>query len=179
MFTGEFVRLGAMLPEHYTTLLEWDDLLEIQRLADDEPIRPHTPAQRDEEYRRFQKDTVFAFSLFRLTDDQLIGSCVLAHVDPRSRSAGLGIVISAPGAAGQGCGTDALRLLAAYAFDELNLNRLELEVFDFNAPAIRAYEKAGFQTEVVKREALYREGKFHHVYVMSLLRSEWADRVKK
>src|SRR5450432_1565189 len=168
MFTGKYVRLGAMLPEHFATLFEWDDLPEIQRLADDSPIRPHTPAQRDDQFRRFQKDNVYPFSIFRLADDQLIGSCVLAHLDPRSRSAELGIVISAPGAAGHGCGTDALYLLAEYAFDELNLNRLELEVFAFNAAAIRAYQKVGFQTEVVKREVLFREGRFHDMLLMGL-----------
>lgn len=176
MFTGELVRLGALLPEHFTTLHGWDDAPEIQRLADDNAIRPHTPAQRDDLYRIFQKNHVYAFAIFRLTDDQLIGSCTLAKFDTRSRIGALGIVISAPDAAGHGCGSDAIRLLVDYGFNELNLYRLELEVFAFNAAAIHTYEKLGFQMEVVKRDAVYREGSYHDMYLLGLLQSEWAGR---
>src|SRR5258708_36400279 len=116
MFTGQVVRLGALLAEDFVTLQPWDDTPHIQRLADDNAIRPHTLAQRDDLYRRFQKDHVYAFAIFRLADDQLIGSCTLVKVDPRSRIGALGIVISAPGATGHGCGSDALRLLVAYGF---------------------------------------------------------------
>jgi RimJ/RimL family protein N-acetyltransferase len=38
---------------------------------------------------------------------------------------------------------------------------------------VRAYEKAGFRRDGVRRQALYRDGKFHDIYLMGILREEW------
>ncbi|HLY28941.1 MAG TPA: GNAT family protein, partial [Aggregatilineales bacterium] len=109
-----------------------------------------------------------------LADDRLIGQCVLYRPDVRNRFGRIGIVVGAPRNRGRGYGTDALRILANYAFNELNLHRMEIEVFSFNAAAIRSYEKVGFKCEVTKRQAVYRDGAYHDVLMMGLLRQEWA-----
>jgi RimJ/RimL family protein N-acetyltransferase len=46
-----------------------------------------------------------------------------------------------------------LRWLTAFAFDDRELERLELRVFSFNAPAIACYERVGFHTERIVRNA--------------------------
>jgi RimJ/RimL family protein N-acetyltransferase len=53
----------------------------------------------------------------------------------------------------KGYGTDTLRLLKEYAFNELNLKKITLGVFYFNESALKCYKKAGFiETERVKIE---------------------------
>jgi RimJ/RimL family protein N-acetyltransferase len=174
LYTGQLVRLGALLPEHFEELQMWEDDPDLQRLLDSEPIRPWTPARREDLYRHFQKDNRFPFAIFTIADDRLIGQCVLFRQDVRNRFGRMGIVIGAPRNRGRGYGTDALRILANYGFNELNLHRLEIEVFAFNEAAIRSYEKVGFKREVTKRQALYRDGTYHDVLIMGLLRQEWA-----
>ena len=66
-----------------------------------------------------------------------------------------------------------MRTLVGFAFEEMNLNRIQLEVFDFNARAIRAYEKVGFQREGTLREAHYQRGAYLDVELMSILRRDW------
>jgi RimJ/RimL family protein N-acetyltransferase len=44
----------------------------------------------------------------------------------------------------KGYGTEALKLLANYAFDKLGLKKIRLGVFDFNESALNCYKKAGF-----------------------------------
>jgi RimJ/RimL family protein N-acetyltransferase len=60
-----------------------------------------------------------------------------------------------------------------FAFEQLGMNRVELEVYDFNPRAIRAYEKAGFRRDGVRRQALYRDGAFHDIYLMGIVREDW------
>ena len=60
-----------------------------------------------------------------------------------------------------------------HGFQTLNLNRVHLRAFEFNARAVRAYEKAGFVQEGILRQEHYAEGGYHNVIVMGALREEW------
>ena len=105
--------------------------------------------------------------------DRLIGNCGLFGFDWKNRFAEFGILIGEKDAWGHGYGTDAARLILRFGFDELNLNRVWLRVYDFNPRAGRAYKKAGYVQEGIYRQALYREGAYHDIHVMSVLRDEW------
>jgi len=76
----------------------------------------------------------------------------------------------------KGLGTEAVRILIEFAFGELNVNKIKLQVFSFNKRAIRSYEKNGFKIEGVLREEVYRNGQYYDEIVMGLLASEWKDR---
>jgi len=64
-------------------------------------------------------------------------------------------------------------MILRYAFDELNLHRVFLQVFSFNQRAINLYEKIGFKQEGQFRQALYRGGKWHDIVVMGILSTEY------
>jgi RimJ/RimL family protein N-acetyltransferase len=49
-------------------------------------------------------------------------------------------------------------------------------VFSFNTPAIRTYEKVGFQHDGMMRGFQYRDGEYHDMLLMSMLCSEWEAR---
>ncbi len=70
-------------------------------------------------------------------------------------------------------GTDAVRLVIEYAFDELGLHRVELHVDEANGRAVRCYEKVGFVREGLLRDHRRVEGKFSNTVQMSILASEW------
>lgn len=53
-----------------------------------------------------------------------------------------------------------MRLLLKHGFEALNLNRLDLLVYEDNPGAVRAYEKAGFVHEGRMREAEFSEGEY-------------------
>ena len=89
------------------------------------------------------------------------------------RHSGFGIVIGDKESWDKGYGTEATTLLVRYAFETLNLNRVWLHVFEENARAVRAYEKAGFRREGLLRQDHYRDGRYHNTIVMGLLRDEW------
>lgn len=121
------------------------------------------------------KDAWF-FLICRLGDDAPIGTIGLFDVDQTNGSAGIGISLGEPTDTGKGFGTDALEALLDFGFGQLRLERLWLDVYDFNERAIRSYEKAGFVREGVARHGVYRDGRFVDVVAMSILRDEWAAR---
>jgi RimJ/RimL family protein N-acetyltransferase len=103
----------------------------------------------------------------------VVGESVLNDLDLGNRSCGFRIWIS--GARDKGLGTEATRLAMRHAFDDQGLNRVELEVYDFNTRARRVYEKVGFVHEGVKRQALRYEDEWIDAHGMSLLACGWAE----
>lgn len=121
----------------------------------------------------------YHFVMCRLEDDKPIGTIGLFLIDELNGSAGIGIGIGEKDLWGQGYGTDAMNALADFGFGQLRLERLWLEVYEFNARARRSYEKSGFVLEGTERHAIYKLGKFHDVHLMSILRAEWAAQERK
>lgn len=121
----------------------------------------------------------YHFTICRLVDEQPIGNCGLFQIDRINGSAGIGIAIAEKSLWGQGLGTDAMLALLDFGFGQLRLERMWLEVYDFNARGRRSYEKCGFVPEGVERHAIYKRGKFHDVQLMSILRAEWEAQDRK
>ena len=113
------------------------------------------------------------FFAIETKDGVHIGNTNLFDVKPEDRKAKLGIMIGDKSYWSKGYGSDALLTLLGFAFDEMNLNRVELDVFDFNERAIAAYRKCGFVEEGRRRQALYKAGAYHDVVVMAALRDGW------
>ncbi len=115
-----------------------------------------------------------AFFAIEAKDGAHIGNTNLFNASAENRSAELGIMIGEKEYWSRGFGTDALVTLARFGFDEMNLNRIQLTVYDFNERAQAAYRKAGFVEEGRLRQAMYRVGEYHDIVVMGLLRDEFA-----
>ena len=120
-----------------------------------------------------QGTTLFSFAICLLADGRRIGNVTLRGIDKENGSAEVAIVIIDKASQGQGLGTDALNCLIDFGFGELRLERVYLHVFDYNARARRSYEKAGFQTDAILRNARFHRGRHHDVHLMSILRDDW------
>jgi putative acetyltransferase len=90
---------------------------------------------------------------------------------PRRRHVGaIGMSVH-EGWQGRGVGTALMRASVGLADDWLNLTRLELEVYTDNEPAIRLYERFGFEREGTLRQHAFRDGRYVDSYVMARLRA--------
>ncbi len=105
-----------------------------------------------------------------------VGNIGLMDFEWSPRSAELGIFIGEKSLWDKGYGTEAVELLLHHGFQTLNLNRIYLRVFSTNLRARRSYEKVGFVLEGTLRQAVYRNGKYADIHIMSILRSEWSAR---
>ena len=73
----------------------------------------------------------------------------------------------------KGLGTKITQFVLRYAFEELQLHRVDLRVLQYNKRAIKCYEKCGFIQEGVEREGALIEGKYETDLFMSILDREF------
>lgn len=108
--------------------------------------------------------------------DRLVGSCGLHQINEIDRSAVFGLMIGEVEEQNKGYGSEATSLMLKLGFEEFNLHRIELCVYDFNPRAIRCYEKAGYIREGVRRQAIFKAGQYRDVLTYAVLRHEWESR---
>jgi len=72
--------------------------------------------------------------------------------------------------------TEALRLIIAFGFHQMTLNRIEAECGDFNPASKRVLEKLGFEQEGRQREKFLQAGQFHDLLLYALLRRNYTQR---
>ncbi|MBG6334047.1 GNAT family N-acetyltransferase, partial [Pseudomonas aeruginosa] len=102
-----------------------------------------------------------------------IGHCQLLF-DRRNGVVRLARIALAPSARGQGLGLPMLEALLAEAFADADIERVELNVYDWNAAARHLYRRAGFREEGLRRSATRVGRERWNVVLMGLLRQEWA-----
>jgi len=174
MLEGNQVRLRAIERDDLPRLHELlDDDLELLGRAEDSPPRPVSLAELEQRFdeRLEEADrTVMRFGIE--VDGELIGECQLHFVDHYRGTCDLGIALGRPYWA-KGFGQDAVRALVAFAFRDLNLRKVGLEVLADDDRAVSAYRKVGFVEEGRRRAHSWFEGAFHDALVMGILRDEW------
>lgn len=175
-FQGSKVRLAAPCPEDCMRLAHFTDSYDYLRNLDTDIAVPLTPDETGSSAVR--RDNGFEFALRTLEDNRFIGFAALYRIEWNNRSARLAIGIGDDKDRGKGYGSDALALIIRYGFHELNLNRIALEVIEYNEAARRAYLKAGFREEGRQRSAVLRDGTHYDLISMSILAEEWSTQTK-
>lgn len=106
-------------------------------------------------------------------DGRIIGESVINEIDFDLRCANFRIGIFHSTERGKGIGTWVVETTRDFAFEELKLHRLELDVFSFNPRAEKVYLKAGFKREGVLRDAIYDGKNYADDILMAILEDEW------
>ena len=177
MIIAETVRLRAIERQDLPLFVAWLNDPEVrQNLLVNIPLS------------QAQEDGWFERTLTRSLEEQplgievrtpegwrLVGNCSFFDLDWRNRCCEIGIFIGVKEFWGRGYGTQVMRLMLNYGFNTLNLNRVYLRVYESNPRGIRCYEKAGFRHEGRLRQAIFQDGRYIDLLMMSVIRSEWSD----
>jgi ribosomal-protein-alanine N-acetyltransferase len=120
----------------------------------------------------FNNRTQLKWGLAKRADDSLIGTVTLYNLSFDNRRAEMGYAL---GRAhwGNGYMHEALQGLLDYAFEVLDLHRLEADVDPRNGASIRTLERLGFQREGYLRERWQVDGEIQDALFYGLLRPEW------
>ena len=110
--------------------------------------------------------------------DKIIGNCAIQDINNKNRACSCGITIGETDYQNKGYGTEAMEMLLEYGFNTLNMNRIELSVYEFNTRAFKTYQKVGFVEEGRKRQARYHNGKYQDEIIMAILREDWENKGK-
>lgn len=172
MLRGKKAYLSPLFEADGEILFEWINDRDL--VLSSAPFRPIHMANHLEWFQMVQhREDVVIFGIRLIDDDCLVGTCQLHSINAIHRSAELQIRIGRKDAQGSGIGTEACSLLLYYAFQDLNLNRIFLHVFETNEPAIRLYTSSGFKIEGTLRNAVFIDGRWGNVMIMSILREEY------
>ena len=173
---GKLVRLRAYEKSDLDAVMKWvndDEVTDL--LGGDILIYPVSSLAEDRfiEAAANPSDKQKTFVIETLVKPRYIGGISFNVIDWRSRHAGVGIVLGDKSLWGKGYGTDAMRVLMRLGFDQMNLHRIWLHVHDYNARAIKSYEKCGFKREGVLRQQHFGRGRYNDTIVMGILESEY------
>ena len=174
MIYGDGVRLRAIEREDVPTFVRWFNDPEVRDFL--LIYRPIGTADEERWFARLAERTDdFLFAVEALVEGAWvhIGNVGLHNVDWKARSVTFGIALGEKQYWSRGYGTETARTVLRYAFHELNLHRVELEVFAYNPRAIRCYEKAGFRHEGTRRQAHFHDGQYHDAHRMAILAEEF------
>lgn len=173
--TGNKVILRKMTAEDYESYASIEDIMESRLLMNDGS--PFPPTDRDHEQFLSEISSVkddYMFGIELKDEKRFIGTIAVYLVNWRNGTCHVGISIG-PEHQGKGYGTNAMKVLLDFIFNYMNVNKVKLQVFSYNKRAILSYEKCGFLVEGILKEELFRFGKYHDIYVMGLLRTDWEN----
>ncbi len=173
VFESEKVKLVPLDQERESAFREtWEHLKdEHHQLAIVPPS--HSATALRSEHSEIKSQDAARFTMRTTSDDRVIGFIALDGLDWIARSGWVRIGIGDTANRGKGYATEAMQLLLRYAFDGLNLNRVNLNVVSYNERAIRSYEQVGFRYEGTQREVICKEEQRWDIVDMGILRQDW------
>jgi len=173
LYAGELVRLEPLdIEKAAEDFARWCQDSEYMRLSGSEPSYLWTAKQEKEWTEKLVSECI-AFSIVTLNEGKTIGEIDLDGFTLSTGDAWLGIGIGERDFWGRGYGTDAMKVILRFGFEQLNLKRISLTVFEYNPRALHCYQKVGFQIEGRARQWMKRDGKRSDLIYMGILRREW------
>jgi RimJ/RimL family protein N-acetyltransferase len=141
---------------------------------------PTSIGEQKEKLAREQADPhTIVFTICSKDQNRAIGKTSFVRIDWIGRMATFYLAIAEAVNWQKGYGGEVIRLMVEYAFQTLNLNRIQLHVFEDNAAAVKIYKKNGFIIEGTLHQAMYHDGRYCNFYLMALLRSDWIKSLSK
>lgn len=174
MYSGQLVKLRAYKEEDIEKAVEFINDEEVKKLMDSNIPFPMTKWQEEEwvRSRKANTDFTYDFAIEDLKTGKYIGGCSINECDVKNRTCVVGIMIGDKEYWGKGYGSDALKVLIKFIFEEVNMNKIKLNVFSFNNRAIACYKKVGFKEEGILKKEIYRNGRYHDEIIMAMFKDD-------
>lgn len=166
---GKNVFLRAMEPEDMELLRKTVNDPEMERLVGgwSFPVSKHTQLQW---YERVVNDKQnLRLIIETIETGEAIGMANLVNIDWKNRSAFHGIKLFETAPKRCGYATDAVNALMKYAFEELQLMRLDGSWIESNTASLALYRKCGWKVEGRKEKAIYQDGEYHTLLLGGIL----------
>lgn len=148
-----------------------DDIPDICALESNPEFRTMVGSSPVEEHLRILAGPGVVYLVAEEKPGAIAAFALVQGLDSQHKSVELKrLVVGAPN---QGLGRKLLAAVAKLVFVEYRAHRLFLDVFVTNDRARHVYETFGFSKEGIMRDAIFRDGTYHSLLLMSLLESEY------
>jgi len=177
IWRGHRVHLRPVEPDDWRRFAEWgrDDLVSRAAYVVGFPASQESVRRRTEQTATDEpSNDHFRWVVVPLAgDDEPVGTINTHSCDRRVGSFSYGVAIASD-AHGRGYGSEAIRLVLRYYFDELGYQKAQAHVYEFNDASRRLHERLGFRLEGRLRRMAFTAGRHWDVLVYGLLREEFA-----
>ena len=140
---------------------------------------PVSKYQQEQWYEKNINDRNNLRFIIETAADGAVGIATLNNIDWKNRRATHGVKLAKRDNRTKGIGTDAVMAVMKYAFDELQLNRLDGSWFDENTASKSLYQKCGWVVEGRIRSCIYKNGKYRDLDIVGILREDYYSLIKK
>ncbi|MDQ3292370.1 MAG: GNAT family N-acetyltransferase [Bacteroidota bacterium] len=121
-----------------------------------------------------EKSDVLIYKAVDTSSGETIGHISLGSINRENKSARITrVLIGKPCARGKGYCKQMMQAILQIGFEELNLHRISLGVYEKNLAAIQCYQKVGFKTDGVLRDIKRYGDTYWSLVEMSILEEEW------
>lgn len=176
---GQKVRIRALEPEDMEMLRETTNDPGTERLIAGWSF-PVSKGEQMKWYESVVADKVNKrFAIEVLETGEAVGMISLTNINWKNRSAFHAIRLGSNVPKGKGIGTDAVMAIMRYAFDELQMVRLDGAWVEYNERSLGMYKKCGWKVEGVKEKAKYHNGKYYSVLIGGILREDYEEAKKR
>lgn len=175
---GKFVTLRA---------IEKDDLELMRKMMNDPEIEnlvvgwafPVSKYQQNQWYENNINNNNNIRFIIETPDDGAVGLATLTDIDWKNRKAYHGIKLANQRNRTKGIGTDTVMAIMRYAFNELQLNRLDGNWFEANTASQNLYIKCGWKIEGKQRKSIYKNGEYRDLVVVGVLKEDYENLIKE
>lgn len=106
---------------------------------------------------------------------EAIGMISLTGIDWKNRTAFQGIKLKSSAPKRKGYATDAVMTLEWYAFEELQLTRLDGNWVVYNTASKNLFEKCGMKAEGLRRRSVYKNGQYFDQEYSGILKEDYFE----
>jgi RimJ/RimL family protein N-acetyltransferase len=178
IWRGRLVRLRAVEPGDWEAHVAWNQDSDMSRRADHvwfPSSTAHVKRWAEEASSQAGEGDNFAFEIEALADGALAGHIVVNRCDRRVGSFSYGIA-ALPTQQRRGYASEAILLVARYYFQELRYQKMNAQVYSFNAPSLALHEKLGFTREGTLRRMVFTGGQYYDVIEFGMTDDEFSAR---
>lgn len=141
---------------------------------------PHQSREQSYHYLRsvqecYKRAEFFDWAITLVDSGKMIGTCGYTTLDADHSRAEIGYVLN-PRYWGQGIACEAAKAAIGYAFDVLNVNRVEAHYMVGNERSRRVMEKCGMSFEGVLRQYMFVKGSYRDIGVCAVTRDRFQER---
>lgn len=167
--------------------IEQDDIEFIRGLINDPWIEEKIVgwslplSKKDQElwYTNFHNTQNQIRYIIESPDEGVVGLTGLTEIDYKNGVATTAGIRVKRELQSKGIATDAYMTMFRFAFSELRLHRINTSALVENVASLRLMEKVGCKREGIQREAVFKGGKFHDVYTLACLKSDYETLIKE
>ena len=117
----------------------------------------------------------FVYKVVDAETGKTVGHISIGGISWKNRSARINRVFVGSGERNKGYCQAMVTAALKIGFEELQLHRIGLGLYDNNTGALKCYEKSGFKIEGISREILWYKERWWSMIEMSILETEWRE----